>query len=365
MIIDINYWMKVFKKILIFVLSILGLFIAFKFVIFYIPFLIAFIISLIIEPIIRYLMRKFKLTRRTSSVIVFIISLSIIIGLLSWGIISLVTESYNLLNNLNNYISLISGKFQNLFNKIDLERWNLPNEFIGAIQNQSLEIVSSITEWARGVLTNLLEFITSIPTMIIYTVITILALFFICTDKIYMIDLLEHHLPKKWVKKLTKFIKEISNSLGLYLKAQIILIFISFCICLSGLLIFKIVGLNIEFPLLIALVIGFVDALPIFGSSAAMVPWAVITAINGDLTLAVSILILLGIMSFTRQMLEPKIVSGKLGVHPIFTLIAMYTGFKIIGVLGMLLGPIVLIILKNIFGTMLDKGLVKSIFERE
>ena len=70
-------------------------------------------------------------------------------------------------------------------------------------------------------------------------------------------------------------------------------------------------------------------------------------------------------MSFVRQILEPKIVSGKIGIHPIFTLIAMYTGFKVIGVFGMLLGPIILIILKNVFGTMIDKGVVKSLFERE
>jgi len=63
-------------------------------------------------------------------------------------------------------------------------------------------------------------------------------------------------------------------------------------------------------------------------------------------------------------MIEPKIVSGHIGIHPIFTLIAMYTGFKFIGVLGMIIGPILLIILKNIFATFIDKGVFKSIFER-
>ena len=65
-----------------------------------------------------------------------------------------------------------------------------------------------------------------------------------------------------------------------------------------------------------------------------------------------------------RQFLEPKIVSGKIGIHPIFTLIAMYTGFKLIGVIGMLIGPIVLIILKNVFSTILEQGVAKSLFER-
>ena len=69
------------------------------------------------------------------------------------------------------------------------------------------------------------------------------------------------------------------------------------------------------------------------------------------------------VVSVLRQILEPKIVSGKIGVHPIFTLIAMYTGFKFLGVIGMLVGPIVLIVLKNTFENTIDKGIIKSILE--
>ena len=107
------------------------------------------------------------------------------------------------------------------------------------------------------------------------------------------------------------------------------------------------------------------DALPIFGSATVMIPWAVIAAFNGDIRLGVLLLILLFIMSAVRQFIEPRIVSGQIGIHPIFTLIAMYTGFKFIGILGLLLGPVILIMLKNIFGTMIDKGVAKAIFERE
>ena len=64
------------------------------------------------------------------------------------------------------------------------------------------------------------------------------------------------------------------------------------------------------------------------------------------------------------QLIEPKVISSNIGIHPIFTLIAMYTGFRFLGVWGLLLGPIVLIILKNIYGTVIDKGVVKSILER-
>ncbi len=71
------------------------------------------------------------------------------------------------------------------------------------------------------------------------------------------------------------------------------------------------------------------------------------------------------IMSTVRQFLEPKLVSKNIGVHPIFTLIAMYTGFKVMGIIGLLLGPIVLIIVKNIFSNLIDKGVFKVIFDKK
>lgn len=104
------------------------------------------------------------------------------------------------------------------------------------------------------------------------------------------------------------------------------------------------------------------DALPILGSGSVMVPWAIISGLSGDLNLAISVLTLWIIMSLVRQFIEPKIVSGNIGIHPIFTIAAMYTGFKFMGVVGMFVGPIVLIILKNVFSKSLDEGLVKNIF---
>ena len=95
-----------------------------------------------------------------------------------------------------------------------------------------------------------------------------------------------------------------------------------------------------------------------------MVPWAIISALDGDINLGIAIIVLWIIMCVVRQFIEPKVVSNKIGIHPIFTLIAMYTGFKVIGVIGMLVGPIVLIILKNIFGTLIEQGIVKTILDK-
>lgn len=364
MVIDMNYWGKVIRNIIILFLSIIAVYLGFKLAIFYMPFLIAFIISLILEPTIRFIMKKTKLKRKTSSIIVFIIAIAMIIGLLVWGITVLISETSNILSNFNQYVDMAYNMFQNLINKVDFSKIQIPENVMSTIQNSAMDFIGTATNWAKDALTSLIGLITSIPTIGIYVAVTLLSLYFICVDKIYMLDQLEHHLPETWVKKIGVHLKGLIGSLGGYLKAEVILVIISFIISLIGLYIFHFIGWNVEYPLLMALIIGFVDALPIFGSGTVMIPWAVFTAFMGDIRLAIAIFILWAIMSIVRQFIEPRIVSKQIGIHPIFTLIAMYTGFKFMGVIGMLIGPIILIILKNIYGTLIDKGVVKSIFER-
>lgn len=71
------------------------------------------------------------------------------------------------------------------------------------------------------------------------------------------------------------------------------------------------------------------------------------------------------IILVVRQLLEPRVVGNNIGIHPVFTLIAMYTGFKFSGIIGLFIGPIVLIILQNVFETMIDNGIVKTILDRK
>ena len=82
---NMKYWSNVFKKVFYVILSIIGIYLGYKFAIFYMPFLIAFIISTIMEPAIRFLMKKFNFTRKLSSIIIFLITFGIIIGRTNMG----------------------------------------------------------------------------------------------------------------------------------------------------------------------------------------------------------------------------------------------------------------------------------------
>lgn len=93
MIVDMNYWTRVIKRLVILIVSLVFVFFCLRLAVFYIPFLIGFIISIIIEPIIKFAADKTKLTRKTSAIIVLLIIFSILIALITLGIITIVSES--------------------------------------------------------------------------------------------------------------------------------------------------------------------------------------------------------------------------------------------------------------------------------
>ena len=258
-----KYWTSVMKNLVIFLLTLVLVFLLFKLAIFYIPFFIGFIISLLIEPPIKKLAQKTDLTRKTSAIIVLAILFTILLGSIFWGIITLITESSDLLESLNIYIEKIYNLIQKYLLNIKINEMNLPQKIIEILENSTTGMLNTVTKYVTLFLSTTLQKITTIPITFIYIFITILSTYFICADKYFILDQLEHHVPRLWVKRFGKHIREISSILGSYLKAEAILVFISFIIILIGLIIGKISGLNIEYPLLSALGIAFIDALPI------------------------------------------------------------------------------------------------------
>ena len=363
MVADMGYWTKTLKRVLFVAVVILALFASVKLLSFYWPFLIAFIISLIVEPIIKVFMKKLKFSRRLSAIIALGIVLILLGLILFFGISRLVQEASKLTQGLNLYFDNIYMYVTGIMDKLD--GMQIPDQIVEVSQNSIREFLGTLALRINSLLMGVVQIIGSIPRIGVYIIVTFLATVFMCVDKIYILDQMEHHLPGAWVKEITTHAKEIFVTLGSYLKAQLILILISFIEVLAGLSLMSMIGLNVEYPILAAILIGFVDALPILGSGTVLIPWAIVSALSGDITLAIALVILYVTVIVIRQLIEPKIVSKEIGIHPIFTLIAMYTGFKFIGLMGLLAGPIVLIILKNIFSTMLEKGVFKVMFDKK
>ncbi len=357
-----NY-LEISKKCIIGILFIFLILLAFRLTIFYIPFLIAYVISIIIDPLIKWLNRRTSLSRKLCSIIVLITIFSIIISLITWGSIRLISETTNLLGGLNSYLEKGIKFIKDLTSKIRIDNFNFSEEVLKIFQTTTSDYLNMITSYLSDLLNKIINYITAIPNMFVNIVITILATYFITSDKFYILDRMEHHLSKKMMGKIMNHVQDITSSLGGYLKAEITLSLITFLVVLTGLNIFYLLGMEVEYPILMALFIGFVDLLPILGAGSIMIPWSIILILNNSYSLAFSVL---GLFIFTvliKQLLEPKLVSKHISIHPIFTLISMYTGFKIIGIIGLIVGPIILIIIKNIFSESLDKGIFNSIVD--
>ena len=104
-----------------------------------------------------------------------------------------------------------------------------------------------------------------------------------------------------------------------------------------------------DLPLLAALVITVVDALPVFGTGTILIPWALVLFLRGQTKTGVGLVVLYGAAALSRQALEPRLVGKQVGLNPVLTLLALYTGYRLLGVGGMIVFPITAMLLKQIW----------------
>ena len=139
---------------------------------------------------------------------------------------------------------------------------------------------------------------------------------------------------------LLRFIRHTaSGALWGWLRAQLFLSMGVFCLLLLGFFLFR-----QKYVLLPALLLTLVDFLPLLGAGVALLPWAGFCFLSGIPRKGMELLILWGAVSLFRRVAEPRLVGRQTGLPPILTLLGIYAGMKTAGVLGMILGPILLLV---------------------
>lgn len=358
-----KYWL-VAKKLGGCIGTIILLFFIFKFATYFMPFFIAGIIAFIIEPIIKFCMNKLKMTRRLSSSIIITVTIILIIALVVWGGIFVVGELAKISKDIGPLITEISETFENKLEDITVRLSEyIPKEVTETIINSITEFVSNTGLFIQNLLSEIMGFILSVPTLILNVVVTILALIFFTKDRIYIIDSIEHHLPKKWTKNIRRVTNEIFSTFGSYIKVYGKLLLVTFAELFLAFSILKAIGFEINNIIILSAGIALVDILPVLGIGTILIPWIIWQLIIGNIKFAVALGIMYLITLIIRQLIEPKLVSKQLGVHPLTTLFAMYAGFKYFGFVGLIFGPIILMILKCIFAKPIEKGFFKNLFE--
>lgn len=142
---------------------------------------------------------------------------------------------------------------------------------------------------------------------------------------------------------LRKIFKDTKHGIKGYIKAQLTLMIMTFLIFSIGLVI-----IDVQSPLLIAFIIAILDIVPVIGSGVVMIPWVIVSLIQGNSQRALALAIVYVVATLIRQLIEPKITGDKIGIRPLFTFIATILGSLIFGPAGIIVGPILAVIIKSI-----------------
>ena len=194
-----------------------------------------------------------------------------------------------------------------------------------------------------------------IPSIIVAVLISIIACFFITSDYDNFTGVIKGMLSEEHEAKLIRTKNIIFNVLGKWCKSYAAILFVTFCEIAAGLWILKACGAyKGSYIFIISLCTAMLDILPIFGTGTVMVPWAVISLFTHKIGLAIGLAIIYVIIFVVRQVLEPRLVSMNVGMHPVITLAAMYLGLQVFGFLGLIILPITLVIIK----TLNEEGIV-------
>ncbi len=319
-----------------------------KCIFFFMPFVIGWIISLIAAPVVRFFEEKLKVRRKGASVIVIVAVLSAVI-LLFYGIgAKLVKEGISFVNELPMLWEGIMEEFNQVGENLEGVYNRLPEDMQQTLDNIGSQMGEYFGSLMEGVGTPTFEAVGNVakqlPDIFLGVVMCILSAYFFVADKSYMSNIMKKYVPDSVRYRFDLIRRSFRNAVGGYFKAQFKIECWIYILLVIGLL-----ALHVRYALLVALGIAFLDFLPVFGTGTVMIPWAVIEILSKDYKMAVGLLIIWCVGQLVRQMIQPKIVGDSIGVDAIPTLFLLFIGYKVAGVLGMILAVPIGIIVMNLY----------------
>src|SRR5699024_3867625 len=330
------------------------------------PFIIGALLVMLINPIIRFLEKKAHFPRLLAVLTTLLLFITVFAGGMTLLIAEIIAGSSYLakvvpekVDSIINAVQLFSTDkiipfYENIATKFNALDPGKQDTVTNSIKEASNELSSTVTSFLQSFLSSLPALISWIPSAATAIVFILLATFFISKDWNKLSKKSTSYLPEKITTHSGNVLNDLKKaSLG-FIKAQFILITVTFIINLIAFLI-----MQIEQALTIALIIAIVDLLPYLGSSAILIPWAIYEMFTGSLGLGIALASLFIVVAGTRQFIEPKVLSSSLDLDPLSTLISLFVGFKLFGFLGLIIGPISLVFGMALYRT----GVFKDVYQ--
>ena len=340
---------KYVKSMIVFLITllgiILGILLGIRFLQFFMPFVIGWTIAMIANPLVRMLERRLKVARKHTSMVIIIGVLAVIIVAIYFLGVKIGEETRSFLEQAPEMYSEFREEFQDAGKNLESIISELPQNIqesleeaqkdIGDITGQAVGKISQFTVDKAG------TFARNIPGILISIIFSILSAYFFIADRDRILEFGRNHTPQIIQEKWRMMAESFKMVFGGYFKAQFKIMAVIGVILFIGMLILK-----VRFAILVAILVAFLDMLPFLGTGTVLIPWAVFKLLSGDIRYAVGLVILYLVTQLVRRIIEPKLVGDSIGMNPLATLIFMYIGYRVGGVLGMILAvPIGAIVL--------------------
>lgn len=311
----------------------------------FLPFVIAWLVALAVHPVIIFIHKKTKIPIRLLS-IVFVLLVLTLIG----ALIFLICD--RLLYEIKNFAEMLEQNSGAWINKI-IDKTNILLDrlpFLREFGNDE-ELLAMAGSIAKNMLTDftadipdmLGKIIVKLPNILFVSLILIMAAYYFCADFSTVNSYILNFLPSKMRKNL-RDAKAGMVSTGIkVIKGYLLTMVLTFLQLFIGFSMLK-----IEYAFTLALITALVDVLPVVGVGTVLVPWAIVKLIIGSTYQGFGLLIIFAVVSVVREILEPKIIGQSIGLHPLATLVSMYVGLKICGLIGILAGPVIVMALNSL-----------------
>lgn len=306
------------------------------------PFVLGLFISCLTEPIIAGLEKKLRVPRRFGVPVVLLFFMVLLGITLTFGVARVYVELKRLLADLPRFIALAEtavGRLQELYS-------SMPPQLGGMLEGS----IGRVGGLAEGFVRGAMNVAAGVPGFLLTLTIGTIASFFISRDKERIIRFLAALLPPRWRSGTLKLKDEITGSVMSYLRAQLLLVCLT---TVSGTFLLLVIG--IRHAVVLGLLLGFLDLLPLVGPSALFIPWVCYHLLIGNGWFALLLAGVFAVLQVTRQVVESLLVGERLGVHPLAALLAVWAGIQLFGASGFIFGPVILICVKA-----LARGLQRS-----
>lgn len=315
---------------------------------FFMPFVVAWIIAMLASPMVRFLEDKLKIRRKAGTVCVIVAVIAVIVLLGYSIIVFLIDQIEGLINdlpemweNLQEQLVEISQSFSKVFINMPADVQESWSDFAGNVESYLGDLIGKLGSPSMSWLGNMAK---QLPNAFVALVMCLLAAFFFTAERSSMRNFMHDYMPEG-MKKYWNMIREsLSNAVGGYFKAQLKIEFWIYLIIAAGLFILK-----IRYAPLLAILIALLDFLPVFGTGTVLWPWIIFEVLDRNYTLAIGILVIWGVSQVVRQMIQPKIMGDSMGMSTLPTLFLLYIGYKVAGVLGMIVAVPLGIIVANMY----------------